>query len=761
MYRNPEEDEELELERLFADGIPAQGYGGGFVTLPSMPLLRQPHPREVSTGEEIAKGRVKQRATNETPEPPMEEIEEISIGDEVVLPKGVLPRGETRSRVQWISAKKQRIGVGKRKGGGYTFFSFAKFEKLSGRKIAEQILKQRKKDATEEGRPAQRDLPKLPSSINLPKGRTLFAHQLENVEFLWRKKRGIIADEMGLGKTASAIVSIEAPAVVVCPAHLKVNWARELAMWQPDLSVAVIEGKTGQRSYRYETKERKRRTSRPTTGQVEKLQQSADVIIINYEILASNLDWISRRPNRTLVADEAHYLKTMDIRWDNANRRHKLHSGAQRAKAFFELQQSIERLYLLTGTPLMNRVKELFPLLNMVNPREWGSQYRFCVRYCAPAFEWVIVKGGRGKQEEKMKCNGRSNSEELHEKIKGVTMMRHTKEAELADLPDKLRNVELVSLSPKWQAEYRNADQDFLRWLEEEGGFEAVSRAQMAEALVRLNKLREISAMGKVVPAIQWIAKFFESTGRPLVVFALHLKAIEAIEMGLQEVNRKVRSAKNEGRLPPISREIRVDKMIGGLTPSKRQQVVDRFQKEGKTDVLIYSIPIATGTTLTRAQDALFVERMWRPADEMQAEDRLHRIGQKNAVMITYMDAEGTIDREMAKLIAEKSEAFAAVIDGVDVSAFRAAQQTMADVIAKLPGFHELSPKSRQAMIEALGEQEGSLIEPNPYVDAYEEAARRGIAMDELLGRPSLVPNIHEDLSIFDEDGEWRDDFDL
>lgn len=765
--------DDLELESLFADGVPAQGTGGMFVPLPSMPLLRQPEDGEESTGTAIATGRIRQKATGDVPEVPVE-LESISIGDEVVLPKGSLPKGATKSRVQWVSLKKRRIGVGDRRGGGYTFFSFEKFEKLSGRRIAEEVHKQRVKAAKEEKREAPKKAPKMPDSINLPEGRVLYAHQIENIAFLTEKKRGLIADEMGLGKSATAIVALEAPAVVVCPAHLKINWAREIAMWQPDLSVAIIEGRVGQKSYKYDPKEpkKKRRTSRPSeeevTQQVDRIQKTADVVIVNYDILATNLDWILERRNKTLISDESHYVKSMDIRWDKTARRHVVKKGAQRAKAFYQLQDSIDRLYLLTGTPIMNRVKELFPLLHMIDKREWNSGYNFCMRYCAAHYEWVFRKGGRGEQEQKFKCDGRSNTRELHEKIKGVYMMRHTKEEELADLPPKLISNLAVRMSQKWQNEYRRADQDFLRWLEEEGGFEAVSRAQMAEALVRLNKLRVITAMGKVAPAVDYITKFFESTGRPLVVFALHISAIEGIETGLAAVNRKVVQAKREGRMPPISREIRYDKMIGGMTPAKRQDAIDRFQRDGDTDVLIYSIPIATGTTLTRAQDALFVERMWRPADLSQAEDRLHRIGQKNNVFIWYMDAEDSIDQHMSKLLAEKSEAFAAVIDGVDVSALQAAKATLGEMLVDMPGFRQLTSEQRHDVIAALSEgEEVDPLEQNRhaggYRDAYEEAAKMGITMAELLGEASdLTPNIGtEDTEIFDDDYEWRDDYDV
>jgi SWI/SNF-related matrix-associated actin-dependent regulator 1 of chromatin subfamily A len=758
MWPNPT-DEDLFLEQLFSEGAPVEE--GVLLPMPSMPILRPPADDEVSTGEMVAAGRVKQKQTLEEP-PQM--LEPLYRGDEITLPDG------SRTKLQWVAPDRRRVGVGPRKGRNYTFYSMEQFVELSGRQVAEDWKRKRDKAARDEGMPPPTDTPRLPAKMFVPKGFTLYPHQLEGIEFLERRQRGLIADEMGLGKTITAIVPIRAPAVVVCPSLLKVNWAREINRWHPKSSVAIINGTNPEAGAEYfdpaeDLRKRKlaaagkrvRRKGKPPTGRaVLDIQQKADIIIINYDILTSHADWIMKRGNEVLIADEAHYLKNLDIRWDKPQRRHVIKKGSQRGRVFFAMQQQIPRLYLLTGTPILNRVRELFPLLNMLNPDEWGDGFRFCQRYCAGDWQWV-----EKLRKDVFDCNGRSHSDELHERIKGVYMMRHTKEQELAEFPEKKLSTTMVSMPKHWREEYRRASRSFMAWVSENGGPEAVARAQMAEQLVQLGKLRAVAAQGKVAAAISWIVRFFESTQRPLVVFALHEAVFDAIEEGIDKVNTKVREAKRNNRLPPIDRELRVARITGKVSAAKRQRSIDAFQQEGALDVLLYSIPIATGTTLTRASDALFLERMWRPADLNQAEDRLHRIGQKNTVFITYLDAEGTIDAKLGELLVRKSEAFSAVIDGIELETDDASAMVFGEMFRDI-GF-DISEAQAEAIVEAARDESAEMMKnPNhddTLRDPYVQASLAGVPFERFIGERGLTPNPRA-VDVFDEEGEYIDTFD-
>jgi SNF2 family DNA or RNA helicase len=225
----------------------------------------------------------------------------------------------------------------------------------------------------------------------------LFPHQIEGVAFLLGRRRAILADDMGLGKTRQAIVSLRhltpgGPRLVVCPASVKQNWAREIAAVSADASVLVIEGST---------------PAAPT----------AEWVILNYDILGRHLDTLLRTPWAALVFDEAHYLKNhTSARSKHARQLTVTASGSNRALA----------VQLLTGTPLTSRPRDLFVLLQLAAHPLGRSFLAFARRYCA------AEKGEYG-----WKTGGASNIEELTVQLHGI-MLRRSKDDVLA-LPPKLR----------------------------------------------------------------------------------------------------------------------------------------------------------------------------------------------------------------------------------------------------------------------------------------------------------------------------------
>jgi hypothetical protein len=148
----------------------------------------------------------------------------------------------------------------------------------------------------------------------------------------------------------------------------------------------------------------------------------------------------------------------------------------------------------------------------------------------------------------------------------------------------------------------------------------------------------------------------------------VHADAFETLSKGLNAMNEQFDADVAAGEMPAISRKIRWASCFGKDALDKRVKITERFQDVGDIDVLLFSIPIATGLTLTRAQDMLFLERIWRPADQVQAEDRIHRLGQTGAVQITYLDGVGTIDQKMGMLLMDKTETAAEYIDGENLS---------------------------------------------------------------------------------------------
>lgn len=306
-------------------------------------------------------------------------------------------------------------------------------------------------------------------------GGELMPFQRAGVAYALERRRVFLADEQGLGKTIQALATVQAdlayPAVVVCPASLKLNWLREIATWLPGREALALSGRTGQRL------------------------DGADIVVLNYEIAAAHLEALGEISPRALILDESHYVKN---------------PAAVRTKAVLELVESLgpDALRLaLTGTPVVNRPAELAPQLRALDRLgEYGTMSSFRRGYATP--------GSRRK---------------LHSRLRSSCFLRRRKADVLTQLPAKRRAVVPVPTSNA--AEYRRAERDFVRWLSEQvdaSGSGRIAPEARAEALVKMSALRRLAARGKLDAALTWIADFAES-GERLVVFAHHCEIQAAV----------------------------------------------------------------------------------------------------------------------------------------------------------------------------------------------------------------------------------------
>ena len=441
----------------------------------------------------------------------------------------------------------------------------------------------------------------------------LFPYQRDGVEFIEDKDgRCLIADDMGLGKTAQALSYLQLhpemrPAVIVCPASLKLNWAREVQMWVTKRrSVHVIEGK-------------------PSKYDSEFLPES-DIYIINYDILATKdakgksmcrSDIIKLKPE-IVITDEAHYWK----------------ADSQRTKAVMDLAKQVPRFIPLTGTPILNKPIEIYNILHTLEKDIFPNKFKFGLKYCNGhhnGYGWDF--------------NGASNIEELHDLINGTIMLRRMKTDVLKQLPLKSRVVVPFEISNR--KVYQHAEADFINWLKMVFGKGKADKAKQAEALVKIETLKQLAVKGKIKDCVEWIENFLES-GKKLVVFANHKEVIEGLMSQFQGL------------------AVKVD---GSVKGPDRQKAVDLFQTNDKIKLFIGNIQAAgVGITLTAASDVCFVELGWHPGAMDQAEDRIHRIGQESGnVTAWYLLAADTIEEYIAGLIDSKRKVVAGVLDGKDV----------------------------------------------------------------------------------------------
>jgi SWI/SNF-related matrix-associated actin-dependent regulator 1 of chromatin subfamily A len=429
----------------------------------------------------------------------------------------------------------------------------------------------------------------------------LFPFQKKGVAFIEAKNgRALIGDEMGLGKTIQALAWLQLhpekrPAIILCPASLKLNWAREVRETLPGKqNIQVLQG----------TK------LHTITG---------DIVIINYDILNAWLEKLQALKPQVLIFDEAHYIKN---------------NSAQRTKATKKLAKKIPHVIALTGTPIVNRPVEGFNIIQTIDKTVFPNWWDFVHRYCGAkhnGFGWDF--------------SGATNKEELHKKLTETVMIRRKKADVLPDLPDKLYSY--IPMEMNNRDEYDRAERDFVKYLKQVKGDEAAEKARQAEHLVKIEGLKQLAVKGKMKHAVQWIRDFLDTNGNKLVVFAVHKAVVDAL---MEEFKEEA---------------VKVD---GSVSAAGRDAAVKAFQEDPKVKLFVGNIQAAgVGLTLTASSSVAFLELPWTPGELVQAEDRCHRIGQKDSVNVYYLLADGTIEEKIAQLLDEKRQVLNAVLDGKEV----------------------------------------------------------------------------------------------
>lgn len=346
---------------------------------------------------------------------------------------------------------------------------------------------------------------------------------------------------------------------------------------------------------------------------------ASGITIINYDLCAARLHQLIGMQPKVLVLDECQYIK---------NR------AAKRSKAVKELSAKIPHVIALSGTPIVNRPVEFFPTLNMLDKGLFPSFWSYAEEYCGAkhnGFGWDF--------------NGATNTEKLHKLLTDSRLMiRRRKEDVLKDLPKKIRGV--VPMEIDNASKYKQAETDYIKFLREGGEEDAEEKAQkasMAEHLVRIEGLKQLAAWGKIEMVREWIEDALDTNGK-LVVMAVHKNVIDYLYETFQ------------------SKAVR---LTGESSTAERQEAVDRFQNDPSVRLFIGNIKAAgVGITLTAASKMAIVELGWTPGEMTQAEDRIHRIGQKASVEISYLVASDTIEEEIAAILNKKQKVLDAVLDG-------------------------------------------------------------------------------------------------
>jgi hypothetical protein len=436
------------------------------------------------------------------------------------------------------------------------------------------------------------------ASAPLPEGldATLRPYQQHGANWLHFLKQaglgGVLADDMGLGKTLQTICALEKGSLVVCPTSLLSNWKAELARFRPGLSVNTYHG--------------------PGRALTE-----ADVTLTTYAILRLDADALAGKAWRVVVLDEAQAIKNPD---------------SQATRAAYRLQGGLK--VALSGTPMENRLEELWSLMHFTNPGLLGGRSDFASRFAEP------IENGSAEK-----------AQALRKRI-APFILRRLKREVAPELPARSEAIRYVTLEPSERAIY-----------------DAVYAATRADVVGLLQ------GGGSVLKALEALLRLRQAACHPALVPGQQAKSsskvqalVEALTTAAADGHRALVFSQWTSMLDLIEPELKAAGIsfsrLDGSTPN-RGDIVTRFQAADGPSVLLMSLKAGgTGLTLTAADHVFLVDPWWNPSVEAQAADRAHRIGQDKPVFIYRLVSQGTVEERILKLQDKKRALFEAALEG-------------------------------------------------------------------------------------------------
>ncbi|MFN3950590.1 DEAD/DEAH box helicase [Microbacterium sp.] len=483
------------------------------------------------------------------------------------------------------------------------------------------------------GSAASMDLPPVPEFDQIsPRGLEVMPHQSRFLEAVRHGHRAfLLADEPGLGKTAESVLAASVaeayPLLVVVPNVVKMNWAREVQRWTPQRRATVISG-----------------------GGAD-IDAFADIFIVNYEILDRHLSWLSSIGLKGIVVDEAHFIKNL-----SSQRSQNVLALASRVR-----QQTRDPLLLaLTGTPLINDVED------------FDAIWRF--------LGWTNGEKPGPELMEKLDATGLTPADkafypEAREAVISMGIVRRKKKDVAADLPDKLVADLPVELDDEFGRSIRQAERELgarlaakYRRIIEARGDRGLAPGEIDEDIVRLvahGELEEAKAAGsgsenvftmvrrigqaKAHLAADYAVQLQRSVGK-VVFFAKHIDVMDAAEAHFKASGLKAVSVRGE------------------QTSTARQAAIDAFNGDPDVGIAVCSLTAAgVGLNMQAASNVVLAELSWTAAEQTQAIDRVHRIGQGEPVTAWRIIAAHTIDTKIAELIDSKEGLAQRALDGLAV----------------------------------------------------------------------------------------------
>ncbi|WP_338033945.1 DEAD/DEAH box helicase [Kribbella albertanoniae] len=468
-----------------------------------------------------------------------------------------------------------------------------------------------------------------PTDLRIAAGQELMPHQSRLIASAAAGHRSfLLADEPGLGKTAQALLAAKAanayPLLVVVPNVVKTNWAREADIWTPQKKATVIH------------------------GDGDSIDGFADIVVVNYEVLDRHVGWLGDLGFRGMVVDEAHFIKN---------------KKSQRSRNVLELSERIRTrstrplLMALTGTPLINSIEDFTaiwqflgwidekgPRADLMESLEETELVPADPGFYAAARSAVINMGivRRRKVDVAADIPARRIADLPVELDGAVGRSIREAERELAERLVKRYNTALETRTSGVTVE--GIDHDLVRRV---AGWE---RQEMDNKKTGENVFSLVRRIGlaKAGLAADYAAQLAQSVGK-VVFFARHIEAMDTAEELFAE------------------RGIKFASIRGDQTSTKRQKNIDAFTNDPEVSVAVCSLLAAgVGLNLQVASNVVLAELSWTNAEQTQAIDRVHRIGQEMPVTAWRIIAAQTIDTRIADLIDSKAGLAAKALDGSD-----------------------------------------------------------------------------------------------
>ncbi|MBZ5740621.1 DEAD/DEAH box helicase [Nocardioides mangrovi] len=470
------------------------------------------------------------------------------------------------------------------------------------------------------------ELPADPIGLKVPAGRELMLHQAQMVAAAAAGHRTfLLADEPGLGKTAQALLAAQAadayPLLVVVPNVVKTNWAREVGLWTP------------------------RRTATVIHGDGEHVDGFADIVVVNYEVLDRHVGWMSEHGFRGMIVDEAHFIKNK-----TSQRSQNVLGIAERIR-----QRTVRPLLMaLTGTPLINDIEDFRAIWQFLG--------------------WVDDKKPLGELMVKLEEIGLTPADPgfypaARRAVVDMGIVRRRKVDVAADIPAR-RVADLpVELDDEAGRSIRDAERELARRMVKryEIALETRTSGRVVDGidhdLVRqvatweredndtatgenvFTMMRQIG-QAKAGLAADYAAQLSRNVGK-VVFFAKHIDVMDTAEDTFAR------------------RGIRYSSIRGDQTPKAREKAIDDFVNDPEVEVIVCSLTAAgVGLNLQVASNLVLAELSWTDAEQTQAIDRVHRIGQEMPVTAWRIIAAQTIDSRIAELIDSKAGLAARALDG-------------------------------------------------------------------------------------------------